>query len=462
MSVLVLTADPLPLPGLAATGAGLRAWSLAKGLEAAGLEARAAMPAVLLAGRADPRAEPYCSHVYPAFDAAGFVQQEAPDVVVVQHWGMLRRLSRCDCPLALDLAGPHLLERRHWGQVDLGPDIGEKIEALSRADFVACSGRDQRLYFLAWLAMAGFDLGDPELCPAIPFSWSPEGPEREEPPGAGREIRFVSGGVLLPWQNPRPAIETLLGALDEAGRGRLLYHAGAHPAVNVAGGEHHALLEMLENHPRAETHGLLPFDEWVKLLTRVDAALDILPRNNERELAFPTRTAIYLWSGLPTLHANYDELGRMIGEADAGWALDPNDPEGLRRAVFDILERPSELETMGAAARRLAAERLNWAKTIEPLAQFCRHPARREKRPTRFAGSAGDSMRVQALERDLREARNELAALRGKWPMRWARRAKCVAWLAFPFVYVGAFLAAVFVAIGAFVSDLLAGHPAKK
>ena len=35
--ILILTTEPLPLPGMAATGAGLRAWGLAFGLRSAGM-----------------------------------------------------------------------------------------------------------------------------------------------------------------------------------------------------------------------------------------------------------------------------------------------------------------------------------------------------------------------------------------------------------------------------------------
>jgi glycosyltransferase involved in cell wall biosynthesis len=453
MSILVLTADPLPLPGLAATGAGLRAWGLAEGLKSVGIEARAVMPNVLLAGRADPRDPAYAPHVYPAFDAAGYVRDAGPEAVVVQHWGMLDRLASCPCPLALDLAGPHLLERRHWGQSDLSNDLDEKIQALARADHVVCSGRDQRLYFLPWLIQAGFDPADPGLCPTIPFSWSPEGPgPRAQAPGQALEPLFLSGGVLLPWQDPRPGIQALLEAMDQAGRGRLLFCAGAHPVLNVAGGEHHDLLDLLQQHPRAETNSLVAFDDWLKMLQRVDAAFDLLAHNNEREIAFPTRTALCLWAGLPVIHADYDELGRMIRQANAGWALDPEDLDAVRQTVVDILKEPASLTPRAEAARRLGAERLNWRKTIEPLARFCRNPKRRRRSPA--AGRPPTARRIEALERELAAAREETAAVLGRWPLRWARRLKRLAWAASPLIYIAAFLAAATAAACALLADL--------
>ena len=455
MTILVLTADPLPLPGLAATGAGLRAWSLAEGLKSQGFDAKAIMPASHLEGRADSFSEPYASHVYPENDPTGFVNSAKPSVVVAQHWGMLARLGDCACPLAVDLAGPHLLERRHWGNADVAADSAEKIQALSRADYVFCSGRDQRLYFLPWLAMAGFDPGDPELCPSVPFCWSPEGPlERQAAPGRGDEVVFFDGGVLLPWQNPLPAIKALLEMCDEMDKGRLVFHGGAHPTLNVSGGEQEELLDFLNNHPRAETGPLLPFDEFLGALNQADVAFDLLPRNNERELAYPIRTSMYLWAGLPVIHADYDEPGRLIAGRSAGWALDPNDDAQIRATIRSILEDPAQLSERAQGARKTAAD-LNWSSVIGPLAEFCKNPKPREGKKSISLDAQEDSPRIIALERDLELARAEAASLGGKWPLRWARRLKALSWLAAPVVYVGVFIIAAIVALGAIAASTL-------
>jgi hypothetical protein len=462
MTILVLTADPLPLPGLAATGAGLRAWSLAEGLKSQGLDARAVMPASHLEGRADSFSQPYSKHVYPENDPADFVRRAKPSVVVAQHWGMLARLGDCACPVAVDLAGPHLLERRHWGNADVAAGGAEKIQALSRADYVFCSGRDQRLYFLPWLAMAGFDPGDLELCPSIPFCWSPEGPVgRTKAPGQGEEVVFLAGGVLLPWQNPLPAIKVLLETFDETGKGRLVFHGGAHPTLNVSGGEQEELLDFLHRHPRVECGPLLPFDEFLGVLNQADAAFDLLPRNNERELAYPIRSSMYLWAGLPVIHADYDEPGRLIAGRNAGWALDPENGGKIRTTVRSILESPAQLSERAQGARKIAAER-NWSSVIGPLADFCKNPKAREGKKSISVDSREDSMRIIALQRDLEQARAEAASLRGKWPLRLARRLKALSWLAAPVVYVGVFVVAAFVALGAIAGAVFPGRKAQR
>ncbi|OPZ04328.1 MAG: hypothetical protein BWZ10_03184 [candidate division BRC1 bacterium ADurb.BinA364] len=64
-------------------------------------------------------------------------------------------------------------------------------------------------------------------------------------------------------------------------------------------------------------------------------------------------------------------------------------------------------------------------------------------------------MRAIALERQLAETRAELAGLQGKWPMRWARRAKRLAWLGAPVVFLLGLAGALAAWAGALGADRL-------
>ena len=107
--VLVLTTEPLPFRGLYSTGAGIRAWGLAKGLRASGLEVTAAMPHDVVQGKSIPDPVFYPEkNIFYRNELTSFVKNIAPDVIVFQHWGLMRELKENPCPIALDLAGPHL------------------------------------------------------------------------------------------------------------------------------------------------------------------------------------------------------------------------------------------------------------------------------------------------------------------------------------------------------------------
>jgi len=432
MRVLLLTTEPLPFPGLIATGAGLRAWGLARGLEAAGLSVEIAMPDDHLAGVEPRRRAELEAHTFSRARVTEFVRARAPDVLVMQHWGMLRELGHVDAPLAVDLAGPHLLERRFWGSRTPEGNRLEKIEALRRADFVTCSGRSQRLYFLPYLDMAGFDVTDPDLCPVIPFSADPTLPE----PGERDPATFVYGGMFLPWQDPSRALAALLDTLEAQGRGRLLFIGGPHPTVDVSGGRFDRLVERLGAHRAVEMRGLMAFDRLVVEYTRAGVALDVMERNAERELAFPTRTVIYLWCGLPVIHSDYTDLAPLIESYDAGWTLDPADTDGLRRIVETILREPGVVAEKSARARRLVAERLTWEKTIGPLAAWCRAPKVRAGKEAAGLQEIVRERRAAALEAELAATRRELDALKGKMLFRLTQKRRFWGPLLAPFVFL--------------------------
>ncbi|MGF1573126.1 MAG: hypothetical protein ACFCU1_08645 [Sumerlaeia bacterium] len=377
MTILVLTTEPPPLPGFATTGAGLRAWGLTFGLRASGLEH------VVLGYAADstrgtkPQSTVLGVESFERGRLAEFIEKQNPSAVVLQHWGLGSVLPKLNCPLAIDLAGPHLLERALWGSGNQQQDRQEKIQTLSRADYVVCSGQFQRHYFLPYLLEAGFQVR-PELCPVIPFSVSPSLPPQPKDRDLGS---FIQSGFFLPWQNPTNPLRWTLAMLEEKEKGRLRIIGGAHPSGDVSKGQYDELLGELEKHDRVSLENVLPFDELVGVLTKSGVALDLFPRNLERELAFPTRTIVYLWAGLPVIHNHYDELAPIIEASKCGWTVDPDDQEGLNKILRRIISHPTDLLKRGEAARELVREQFTWDKTTKPLAQWCKAPAYRKDKP---------------------------------------------------------------------------------
>lgn len=427
--VLVLTTEPLPLPGMPATGAGLRAWGLAQGLRAAGLDVTLLMPtnaAATFVERLDdssandpdltPASPPDSPGWVATFDRAALpdaVREHEPDVIVLQHWGLARELGEVAVPLAIDLAGPHLLERRLWGSGDPEGDLSEKLDALRRADFLTASGFYQRLYFLPYLAMAGWPVEAANLLPVIPFSMAPW-----TEPAPPRHDRLIYGGFFLPWQDPSTVIESALSAMDAVGEGELLFIGGAHPTLDVSRGRFEALLRQLQAHPRVRRMEPMSFTRYQTLLSEGGVALDLMARNAERELAYTTRTVVYLAAGLPVLHDNYSELGGLIERAGAGWTFEPADRAGVEHCLREILRGETDVAERAQAARHLVERDLHWDKTIEPLAEFCRHPRHRHEKTALRLGFEERSRALEETRRRLDQTRRELATLKGK---RWVR-----------------------------------------
>jgi glycosyltransferase involved in cell wall biosynthesis len=340
------------------------------------------MPAAALAGREDQVPPAIRELAWTPENLQGLVDSLAPDVIITVGWPNLTPLERVPMPVACDFTGPHLLERDYQGYRDNPTNAEEKLAAIDKADFFTCIGERQRLYFMPWLAQAGVRAQDfDDTLKVIPYSLSPDLP-RHEWPGDWAEtpVRFVYGGVFLPWQDPSVALDTVAEMLQETGRGHLQIFGGKHVFHAVETGVFEPLIERLGANPRVDISGLVPVDELEATYTRAHVAVDLMRRNPERELAFASRTVHYLWCGLPVIHGRFSEIAALIEEYEAGWVVDPDDVAGIRAVVQGILDNPAEAARRGANAQRLVRDRLTWDRTIAALDAFVRRPYLRESR----------------------------------------------------------------------------------
>jgi glycosyltransferase involved in cell wall biosynthesis len=374
-SVLVVANDMLPYPGQPVSGSGLRAWGLGEGLRLRGHDVRYAMPAAS-ADSNTPRG-PEGPLLYELPDLGNVLRASGAEVVVFQHWVAVGAAAGLDVPVALDLHGPLMIETAFQRRPDVDPEelARAKLEAFRRADFVSCAGEQQRFYFLAWLLLSGGDVTGDAIS-VIPVSLPPEAPEHEWP---SNEVNFVYGGMFLPWQDPSVGLLTLVSVLESEGAGRLDFFGARHPMYpDMETPLLDELERRLQDSPRVTVHGLWPRDRLLDHYRKSFVAIDLMRRNSERELAFTTRTAEYLWCGLPVIYNDYGELTSMIRDYEAGWISSPEDADTLRELLRKIVHDPAEIRRRSANAHRLARERLNWARTIDPLDDFCRDPLRRE------------------------------------------------------------------------------------
>lgn len=376
----MISGDILPYPGFPTTGAGLRAWGLAKGLESRGHEVLSAMP------RSSVKNVPNIPQklvdlLYTNKELTAFIRRHHPDVVVLQHWLLANFLDgSLEIPLVIDFHGPLLIETLFQENPALEELKWEKILSIHKADFFTCSGERQKYYFQPWLMLAGFDLRQP-IIEVVPVSLSPELPRHES---QGEPV-FVYGGIFLPWQDPVLGLTTLVECLESKQQGILKFFGGRHPVVRTPIGDFKKLKKQLEQNPRVHIQPMIPRDQLIQEYCQAHVAIDIMQRNAERELAFTTRTVEYLWCGLPVIYNNYAELSEYIRAYHAGWVIDPTDKKAIREVIEEILDNPKGLAERSRNAQRLVREHLTWNKTIEPLDAFCRSPLKREKRKPSLA-----------------------------------------------------------------------------
>ncbi|MBM3262403.1 MAG: hypothetical protein FJY97_03120 [candidate division Zixibacteria bacterium] len=375
--VLIVCGQPLPLQGQPATGVGLRAWAMGQGLRAHGIDTVYAIPHDILPSTpsSDLAILPFAYH-----ELDRCVEQAAPTVVLLTGWTWVNLLTpRPDRALVIDLTGPYLLENLYSRFQDPVSMPWIKINALQKADYLLCGGHVQKNYFLPWLMMAGYDLTAPPLDVAC-MGLDPALPNRMPP--FPEEPVFLHAGLFLPWQDPTAILRRLVNRLEYRKKGRLVLIGGMHPSYAFPTGNTAALAKEIERHPRVEVIGLLPFETYVEKSLKCSVAIDLMQRNVERELAFPHRTVVSLWCGLPVIFNDYSELSSPIRDRKAGWTLDPSDLDGLDRVIDQVLDDPDTTAAYGQNARHLVKECFTWDRMAKPLADFCRNPVKRVGQPS--------------------------------------------------------------------------------
>src|SRR5438046_820165 len=108
--VLVLASSIIPLPGLPTNGGGLRGWTLARGLEAAGHDVTVLFPRNSLdEQRAEIAAEARAAalpHTFEWSAPLAAIEERRPDVVVACSWLLAGQLPSCPAGLALAWQDP--------------------------------------------------------------------------------------------------------------------------------------------------------------------------------------------------------------------------------------------------------------------------------------------------------------------------------------------------------------------
>lgn len=367
--VVVLSNDVVPGMGLPVAAPGLRAHGIAEGLRALGHRVTFVVDARIVAlaatGRVPPPRPPGVL-VMSTKHVGDYVRSRRPRALVITNSNHIESLGDFpDTVLVYDFFAPKMLELE---EQESGEELAEasrgltrrKLAALARAGIVVINGEKKEGYVRDWLSRAG---RDPERVPTVqvatPLRLSPEHTEASDGP-----LRVVVSGYLQPWSRPGAWLEAVLPRLDA---GALELHLMVSTHWGGRGQEMtNPDFEALARHPAVVTHGSLQFEDFARLVSRCDVALDVFETNPERRLAMVTRTLVSLACGLPAIHVPFTETGLLIDRYDAGWLVAGDDPEGVAVALDDALE-PERLASRRAGARRLAEELLDPPRALAPL-----------------------------------------------------------------------------------------------
>jgi len=378
-TILMVACQALPRPGRPAAGGGLRTWGLGQALEGRGHRVVYSVPRDCLEG--DEASGPLAEFAHSVTDINEVAARAGAEAVLFANWGLTAEADDIPLPRVVDVNGSLILENYYRGHGSLLGDALAKMKGLARADLVICGSEAQKDYLTAWGLVSGLEPDKPPI-EVVPFSLPPQMPEHRLPD----EPVLIQAGYEWPWLRSGELLAAVGRMLDRLGRGRLEVFSGPPPYSDALPRESSAQDQVgslqLEEAPRVIRREPVAYDELVGILSQSTAAVDLYAPNPERRLAFPSRTVVSLWCGLPVVTYNQGELAGLIGRYEAGWLIETaegSDAGALERIIEEIVSDPDAVRRKSDNARRLVVERLTWERTVGPLDKFLRQAARTKK-----------------------------------------------------------------------------------
>ncbi len=436
-NIHIFTSDLLPFPGSIRSAGGNRSMQILSALRNAGHRVTFSMPLTAYlankqrdAVRARLTKEElwHCEHYFEPETVLNRIQ---PDIAIYCNVNCFRTVSRYarDVIQIVDLNGPMQFEGLLVNALDVQAALGDGrllearcrdlVDRFREIDYLVTVSERQRYFWLAYCSLAGFSFRELDLL-VCPFSFSVASLEQKPSP----QISVVHAGGFYPWQNPERFLRAAAEILDEMDGATLHIFGGPHAGLPNER-EVQRLIEELRRHRCVEYHGFCPIEELQEVLSTCWAALDLMDRNIERELAINGRTLQFLMSGIPVIYNDYATLSHLIEKYNAGWTLPASDVSALGPVLKSLAGGGRQLvETLGQNARQLASAELNAEDCMSPLVKLCDADIRKRSRVPHVSGklAATPLGRVLAISPDP----NAFAELRINNPLRALHQQKII------------------------------------
>ena len=305
------------------------------------------------------------------------------DVAVLQgHVANGYYMDATPIPTVIDLYDPFIVENLHYyserGAGVFSHDHMTLMNSLVRGDFFLCASETQRLFYLGALLAAG--RLNPVLFEADPCAKSliRLAPFGVQPPRdvATRDLyrpEILFGGIY-DWYDPIMAIEAIALAREAVADITLTFTTHPNPEITPQG----KLAEAIA-HVEKRGYEFVKFEPWVayekraQFFDRFTLALLTFPRSLETDLSMRTRIYDYLWCGLPVVTSSAPGTDEILERYHAGRVIAQSTPRAFANEVVALLLAHETYYSMVRGTQQFVHEH-QWAKTLEPLREFCRAP----------------------------------------------------------------------------------------
>ena len=376
--VFILSNDIVPKLAMPVAAPGLRAFGLAEGLRANGLEVKTVITRGLADrqwsrfGRPVPHPTARDTEVVSAKSLARYLKSNAPATVVMINSNQVEHLKPIKgIRYVLDFFAPKMLETLYqrgdeYPAEELEALRRRKIRAIGLADAFTINGEKKVPYFLAWMLQVDRDVR--RLPVEVVNMCLPLSPPNEV--RVGSPVRFAVAGYLQSWSTLGSWVEVVEKRLEHPKMSLDLlvpwHWGGGRERVHASKSD----LDRLAGHESVTAHGTMTYAEFQEFLSTVDVSVDLFQHNLEREYAMVTRSVNALACGVPVIHPPFTEVSPWISAYDAGWLVNPQDPPALEKVIGSILEDPDVVLRKKQNARELAAGIIDPEVAVKPLVRI--------------------------------------------------------------------------------------------
>jgi glycosyltransferase involved in cell wall biosynthesis len=118
--------------------------------------------------------------------------------------------------------------------------------------------------------------------------------------------------------------------------------------------------------PRVTFRGTLPHSQMPGILAQADIGVAPFDASRHAPLGLgfywsPLKIFEYMAAGLPVVAPALPRLQRLVEHGREGWLYDPDDPDGLERALVTLADAADLRRRLGAAARARVVRDFSWA-----------------------------------------------------------------------------------------------------
>ncbi len=368
--ILIVTCQSLPISGKPTTGGSLRAYNLGQGLEKCGHQVLFSLPTQCLT--TDIEKDQWQDLAHTGYNIKDIISKTDAEIVLFCNWGLAAANTPCEIPSIIDMNGSLILENYYRQHSQPFLDSITKLNALANTDYIIAGSETQKAYLTSWCLMSGKNPDSLTIC-TVPFSLSAQMPDSQD----NNEIQFILAGYDWPWLKGTQQIRAVCEELAHSQNSSLHLFTSTAPysdSINEDSSSDTSGNLYSLNFPALVKHEPVDFYELTKNLSRSSVALDLWQKNPERDLAFPSRTVTYLWSGLPVITNSNGELSKLISDYNAGWIIDSEDISQLRVLTREIINGSIDIAQYRQNAQKLFTDHLCRENTIRNLNNFCCQP----------------------------------------------------------------------------------------